>query len=54
MYVWLFDCNLSEALIEDIKEYESMNDFFSRELKPGSRPLDVVHDMVSEYLKIKF
>jgi len=34
-----FDINMSEALIENPEEFASFNDFFTRELKPGIRPL---------------
>jgi len=35
-----FDINMSEAAIEDPEQFETFNDFFTRELKPGARPLD--------------
>ena len=31
---------MNEALIEDPFDYESFNDFFTRELKPELRPVD--------------
>ena len=34
-----FDIKMSEALIEDPEEFETFNAFFTRELKPGIRPL---------------
>jgi len=34
-----YDINLSEAVIEDAADYDSFNDFFTRALKPGARPL---------------
>lgn len=35
-----FDVNLDEAERDDPADYRSFNDFFTRALKPGSRPLD--------------
>lgn len=32
--------NMSEALIEDLDQFDNFNAFFTRELKPGMRPLD--------------
>lgn len=34
-----FDVNMSEALQEDLTAYDNFNDFFTRELKPGMRPI---------------
>lgn len=34
-----FDIKMYEALIEDPEEFETFNAFFTRELKPGIRPL---------------
>lgn len=33
--------NLDEAKCSDLSQFESFNDFFTRELKPGMRPIDV-------------
>ena len=35
-----FNCNLSEACKQDLKEYANLGDFFKRELKPGVRPIE--------------
>ncbi len=35
-----YQVNMSEALIEDLDQFENFNAFFTRELKPGMRPLD--------------
>ncbi|MGZ8227635.1 MAG: archaetidylserine decarboxylase [Methylococcaceae bacterium] len=34
-----YGVNMDEALIQDIDAFKSFNDFFTRELKPGVRPL---------------
>ncbi len=34
-----FDVNMSEAKIEDLETFENFNDFFTRELKEGARPI---------------
>ena len=38
-FVARYDVNMAEALNPDIKSYASFNDFFTRALKPGARPL---------------
>lgn len=38
-FIHKFDVDMSEALIEDPKSYDSFNDFFIRHLKPECRPL---------------
>jgi len=38
-FVSKYKVNLNEAELEDIKEYKHFNDFFTRSLKAGSRPL---------------
>ncbi|EPY54110.1 phosphatidylserine decarboxylase Psd1 [Schizosaccharomyces cryophilus OY26] len=40
LYSWLFDCDLKEAEIQDLKEYHNLAEFFTRRLKPESRPID--------------
>ncbi|GGK79480.1 archaetidylserine decarboxylase [Amphritea balenae] len=35
-----YNVNMSEALIEDLDQFENFNAFFTRALKPGMRPLD--------------
>ncbi|MES2509060.1 MAG: archaetidylserine decarboxylase [Pseudomonadota bacterium] len=45
-FVAKYDVNMGEALDADIASYKSFNDFFTRALKPGARP--VAHaDLVS-------
>ncbi|WP_345332053.1 archaetidylserine decarboxylase [Ferrimonas pelagia] len=38
-FIRQYDINMQEALIEDPKAFKTFNDFFTRELKPGLRPL---------------
>ncbi|XP_002734587.1 phosphatidylserine decarboxylase proenzyme, mitochondrial-like [Saccoglossus kowalevskii] len=47
LYIWLFDCNLAEAAIEDLKHYKNLQEFFRRQLKPTVRPVDQDHCVVS-------
>lgn len=35
-----YEVNLSEARCSDLRQFKSFNDFFTRELKPGARPID--------------
>lgn len=38
-FIRQYDVNMSEAVHGDTEDYASFNDFFTRELKPGSRPI---------------
>lgn len=38
LYASIFGCNLDEVP-EDLTHYESLGEFFYRELKPGLRPI---------------
>jgi phosphatidylserine decarboxylase len=38
-FVKAYNVNLSEALIDDVKQFESFNAFFTRELKPSARTI---------------
>ena len=40
LYVWLFGCRMEEARIVDLKEYPSLLELFTRQLKPGVRTID--------------
>ena len=58
-FVSKYKVNLNEALLEDIHEYKHFNDFFTRALKVGSRPISdsqlvsPVDGVVSQYGDIK-
>ncbi|XP_015909243.1 phosphatidylserine decarboxylase proenzyme, mitochondrial isoform X2 [Parasteatoda tepidariorum] len=39
VFVSTYNCNLKEAVIEDIDAYKSLGDFFSRQLKKEYRPI---------------
>lgn len=41
-----FEVDMSEARIESLDEYESFNDFFTRALKDGARPVDTDDEAV--------
>ncbi|XP_033628030.1 phosphatidylserine decarboxylase proenzyme, mitochondrial-like isoform X2 [Asterias rubens] len=47
LYARLFNCNVSEALVEDLTWYQNLSDFFRRELKPGVRPVEQTRSLVS-------
>ena len=42
-----FDINMQEALSDNLDDYQHFNAFFTRELKPGVRPLDSSANTVS-------
>ena len=58
-FVSNYKVNLNEAQLEDIEEYKHFNDFFTRALKDGSRPISdskvvsPVDGVVSQYGSIK-
>ena len=58
-FVSKYKVNLNEAVLEDIDEYKHFNDFFTRALKDGSRPISdsqlvsPVDGVVSQYGSIK-
>ncbi|MCM2678450.1 archaetidylserine decarboxylase [Echinimonas agarilytica] len=39
-FIGKYKVNMSEALHEDPAHFDTFNDFFTRELKPGARPID--------------
>ncbi|MBB3167234.1 archaetidylserine decarboxylase [Simiduia aestuariiviva] len=45
-FVDRYDVNMSEALEEDPTRYACFNDFFTRALKPGMRPIDTDSDSI--------
>ena len=42
-----YGVNMNEALEQDINAFKSFNDFFTRELKPGTRPLTEEHNAIA-------
>lgn len=42
-----FDVNMSEAKIQDISQFKTFNEFFTRELKEGARPIDSTANVLS-------
>jgi phosphatidylserine decarboxylase len=45
-FVRFYDIDLADACRPEVDDYESFNDFFTRALRPGSRPLPPEHDAV--------
>lgn len=41
-----YNINMSEALVEDPTAYTNFNTFFTRELKPGIRPIDAADEAI--------
>ncbi len=39
-YSWVFNCNLDEIEIEDLREYKNLSEFFRRTLKPNARIIE--------------
>jgi phosphatidylserine decarboxylase len=42
-----FDINMDEAISDDLTSYNSFNDFFTRQLKPETRPLDSTANVIT-------
>nr|WP_294963797.1 archaetidylserine decarboxylase [uncultured Gilliamella sp.] len=42
----LYKVDLSEAQLNDVKDYKTFNDFFARELKDGARPIDQADNVI--------
>lgn len=38
-YCYYYECDMTEALDEDYRNYRNLGEFFSRRLKPASRPI---------------
>jgi len=47
IYVWIFDCKVQEAEVENLSKYSSLGSFFTRKLKPEVRPVDPSSAIVS-------
>ncbi|MES2606017.1 MAG: archaetidylserine decarboxylase [Pseudomonadota bacterium] len=45
-FIKAYGVNMQEALFSDPKDYRSFNDFFTRPLKPGARPLPAAPNAV--------
>lgn len=45
-FIKKYNVNMSEALIEDPNAFAHFNDFFTRELKPGIRPIDNTNNSI--------
>jgi len=41
-----YDVNMSEALLESPEDFKHFNDFFTRELKPGMREIDLANNAI--------
>lgn len=48
MYKVVYRCNMEEAERQNLKEYVSFGDFFTRKLKDNARVIDETHQLVSE------
>ena len=46
-YVRVYGCNMEEAIVESLSEYNTFRDFFTRKLKANARPIDQRHSLVS-------
>jgi hypothetical protein len=49
LYIWMFNCKLEEAAIEDLHHYRNLGEFFRRQLKPYVRTVDPEYSIVSVY-----
>ncbi|KAI6654238.1 Phosphatidylserine decarboxylase proenzyme [Oopsacas minuta] len=47
IYAKIFKCDLRESLVSDIAKFSTLSDFFSRELKPNSRPICSDHPLAA-------
>ncbi|GFO09861.1 phosphatidylserine decarboxylase proenzyme, mitochondrial [Plakobranchus ocellatus] len=47
LYVWLFGCDLKEALEQDLRSYRNLGEFFRRQLRHDVRPVDDTHVLTS-------
>jgi phosphatidylserine decarboxylase len=47
LFIRIFNVNLNDAKIKDITEFETFNDFFTRELEPDARPIDADEQAVT-------
>ena len=47
LYAKAFQCNLNEAVEDNVENYPSLSEFFRRKLKSGVRPIDESSCVVS-------
>ncbi len=45
-YVKMYDCNMDEAVIEDLQQFPTFSEFFKRKLKPEARPIEQESELV--------
>ncbi|KAG8177573.1 hypothetical protein JTE90_011739 [Oedothorax gibbosus] len=39
LFISMYGCNIKEAIVDDVKQYRSLGEFFSRQLKKETRPV---------------
>ena len=49
LYVRIFNCQMSEAVEEELVKYKSFSSLFTRNLKAGARPVNPDHILVRGY-----
>ncbi|KAL3858156.1 hypothetical protein ACJMK2_012762 [Sinanodonta woodiana] len=47
LYIWMFGCNLEEALDQNLKNYKNLGEFFRRQLKPDARTINADQNIVT-------
>ena len=47
LYVWMFDCNVEEAMETELKNYKNLGEFFRRILKPDVRLVSIKEELVN-------
>ncbi|XP_041348175.1 phosphatidylserine decarboxylase proenzyme, mitochondrial-like isoform X3 [Gigantopelta aegis] len=47
LYIWMFNVNLAEAQVENLRDYKNLGEFFRRTLKPNVRIVDDDHILTS-------
>ena len=52
LYVKLYNCDMEEAMIEDLKQFPTFSEFFKRRLRPGARALHQDCEIVSVKLAL--
>ena len=45
-YVKMYDCDMDEAILSDLRQFPTFSEFFKRKLKPEARPIYTDCDMV--------